>query len=464
MTKSDIFYEIIKKNDKNQTKLQRLNIDKVVMNSKNIEKGDLFVAIRGGNNFVNEALSKGAYAVYDNDGIEVDPDNEDKAFLVEDTVLFIQEFAKKWRENLNLKVIGITGSNGKTSVKDMVYHLLKIKYTGKKTEGNYNNHIGLPFTLLCSEPEDEFIILEMGMSDFNEIDLLGRISSPDISIITNIGESHLEFLKTKENVFKAKTEIIPHTKEMLIINGDDEYLKNIENAQVNIVRVLKKKEKGISQMDSDFYYGDIEFDEEGTDFSLQYHDKICQNLVKRNYRTNILGIHNVLNLVLSIAVAKQFSIEDSLIEKAIMNIIMTDMRFQKIEKGKTIYINDAYNASPMSMRKSLETFSELYNDREKIVVLGDMLELGEQEKKFHEDLYDILTGTVTRKIYLYGPRMRNLYEKLQENRNIEELKNKEIEYFADKEGIKKELGKIGKRKVVLIKASRGMKLEEVIED
>ena len=289
MTKSDIFYEIIKKNDKNQTKLQGLNIDKVVMNSKNIEKGNLFVAIRGGNNFVNEALSKGAYAVYDNDGIEVDPDNEDKAFFVEDTVLFIQEFAKKWRENLNLKVIGITGSNGKTSVKDIVYHLLKIKYTGKKTEGNYNNHIGLPFTLLCSEPEDEFIILEMGMSDFNEIDLLGRISSPDISIITNIGESHLEFLKTKENVFKAKTEIIPHTKEMLIINGDDEYLKNIENAQVNIVRVLKKKEKGISQMDSDFYYGDIEFDEEGTDFSLQYHDKICQNLVKRNYRTNILN-------------------------------------------------------------------------------------------------------------------------------------------------------------------------------
>ena len=102
MTKSDIFYEIIKKNDKNQTKLQGLNIDKVVMNSKNIEKGNLFVAIRGGNNFVNEALSKGAYAVYDNDGIEVDPDNEDKAFFVEDTVLFIQEFAKKWRENLNL--------------------------------------------------------------------------------------------------------------------------------------------------------------------------------------------------------------------------------------------------------------------------------------------------------------------------------------------------------------------------
>lgn len=464
MTKSDIFYDIIKKNNKNWTKLQGLNINKVVMNSKNIKKGDLFIAIRGGNNFVNEALSKGAYAVYDDDRIGIDLDNEDKAFLVEDTVLFIQEFAKKWRENLNLKVIGITGSNGKTTVKDMVYHLLKIKYKGKKTEGNYNNHIGLPFTLLCSEPEDEFIILEMGMSDFNEIDLLGRISSPDISVITNIGESHLEFLKTKENVFKAKTEIIPHTKETLIINGDDVYLKNMEDTQVNIIRVLKKKEEGIYQKDSDFYYGDIEFDEEGTDFLLQYYDKICQYPVKTNYRTNVLGIHNVLNLVLSIAVAKQFSIEDSLIEKAVMNIIMTDMRFQKIEKEETIYINDAYNASPMSMRRSLETFSGLYNDREKIVVLGDMLELGEQEKKFHEDLYDILTETATRRIYLYGPRMRTLYEKLQKNRDTEGLRNKEIEYFVDKEGIKKELKKIGKEKAVLVKASRGMKLEEIIED
>ena len=135
MTKSEIFYSIINRNDKNECKSSGLCIDKVVMNSKEIEKGDLFIAIRGGNNFVNESLLKGAYVVYDNESIKLDVNNKEKAFLVEDSIIFMQEFAKKWRENLNLKVIGITGSNGKTTVKDMIYHLLKSKYKGKKTEG-----------------------------------------------------------------------------------------------------------------------------------------------------------------------------------------------------------------------------------------------------------------------------------------------------------------------------------------
>ena len=206
-----------------------INIKKVLMNSKEVEKDDLFVAIRGGNKFAGEALEKGAYVIYDDENLQIEEKFNKKAFHVKDSIEFLQEFAEKWRKNLNLKVIGITGSNGKTTVKDMIYHLLSVKYKGKKTEGNYNNHIGLPFTLLRAEKDDDFIILEMGMSDFGEIDLLGKISSPDISVITNIGESHLEFLKTKKNVFKAKTEIVPHTRETLVINGDDEYLKDIDD-------------------------------------------------------------------------------------------------------------------------------------------------------------------------------------------------------------------------------------------
>lgn len=332
MTKSEIFYSIVNRNDKNECKSSGLCIDKVVMNSKEIEKGDLFIAIRGGNNFVNEALLKGAYVVYDNESIKLDENNKEKAFLVEDSIIFMQEFAKKWRENLNLKVIGITGSNGKTTVKDMIYHLLKSKYQGKKTEGNYNNHIGLPFTLLCSEVEDEFIILEMGMSDFNEIDLLGQISSPNISVITNIGESHLEFLKTKENVFKAKTEIIPHIKETLIINGDDEYLRNVVSDKIRIIKVLRKEKNNLLCEKMNFYYGDISFNEIETNFSLDYFGQICQSSVKRSYKTNVLGEHNILNLTIAIAVAKQFGIEDKIIEENVKNIAMTEMRFQKIEK------------------------------------------------------------------------------------------------------------------------------------
>jgi UDP-N-acetylmuramoyl-tripeptide--D-alanyl-D-alanine ligase len=201
-------------------------INKVVMNSKEVEKNNLFVAIRGGNAYANEALEKGAFVIYDDNTINLN--SNPNSFLVDDSVKFMQKLAHQWRNTLNIKIIGITGSNGKTTVKDMVFQLLSTKYKGKKTEGNYNNHIGLPFTLLRSEKNDDFMVLEMGMSDFGEIELLAKISEPNIGIITNIGDSHLEFLKTRENVFKAKTEMLPFLKETLIINSDDEYLSKID--------------------------------------------------------------------------------------------------------------------------------------------------------------------------------------------------------------------------------------------
>ena len=213
-----------------------------------------------------------------------------------------------------------------------------------------------------------------------------------------------------------------------------------------------------------FYYGDISFNEIETNFSLDYFGQICQSSVKRSYKTNVLGEHNILNLTIAIAVAKQFGIEDKIIEENVKNIAMTEMRFQKIEKKDTVYINDAYNASPMSMKKSLETFSKLYNNKEKVVVLGDMLELGENERELHRDIFDILLNINTNKIYLYGPRMASLYEKLEKNKNIKEFLNKDIKYFENKMEIKKELEKISKEKAVLLKASRGMKLEDIIED
>ena len=452
-----------------------INIKKVLMNSKEVKKDDLFVAIRGGNKFVGEALEKGAYVIYDDENLQIEEKFKKKAFHVKDSVEFLQKFAEKWRKSLNLKVIGITGSNGKTTVKDMIYHLLSVKYKGKKTEGNYNNHIGLPFTLLRAEKDDDFIILEMGMSDFGEIDLLGKISSPDISVITNIGESHLEFLKTKKNVFKAKTEIVPHTRETLVINGDDEYLKDIDesNLKKKGLKTIKILNMGNNENDKEnigatagqnnnFYYGDIDFNEIEASFSLKYFDENCKKWIQKSYNTNVLGEHNILNLTIAISVAKQMALEDNDIEKAIKDIVLTNMRFQIITKGKTTYINDAYNASPMSMKKSLETFSKIYNDREKIVVIGDMLELGEQEAELHASIFDVIENTNLSKLYLYGPRMRFLYDRIKENSDNENIKNIETEYFESKELIKEKLEQIKNEKVILIKASRGMKLEDVI--
>ena len=462
MDKNNIFCNLI--NCKCESSF--INIKKVLMNSKEVEKDDLFVAIRGGNKFAREALEKGAYVIYDDENLQIEEKFKKKAFHVKDSIEFLQQFAEKWRKNLNLKVIGITGSNGKTTVKDMIYHLLSVKYKGKKTEGNYNNHIGLPFTLLRAEKGDDFIILEMGMSDFGEIDLLGKISSPDISVITNIGESHLEFLKTKKNVFKAKTEIVPHTRETLVINGDDEYLKDIAESDlkkkglktVKILNIGNNKEniRDIAERNNNFYYGDIDFNEIEAGFSLKYFDENSKKWIQKAYNTNVLGEHNILNLTIAISVAKQMALEDNDIEKAIKNIVLTNMRFQIIAKGKTTYINDAYNASPMSMKKSLETFSKIYNDREKIAVIGDMLELGEEEAELHASIFDVIVNINLNKLYLYGPRMRFLYDKIKENSDNENIKNIETEYFESKEQIKDE-------KVILIKASRGMKLEDVME-
>ena len=182
----------------------------------------------------------------------------------------------------------------------------------------------------------------------------------------------------------------------------------------------------------------------------------------------------MLNLVMAIAVAKQFGMEDKIIGEAVKNIGLTGMRFQIIENGNTTYINDAYNASPMSMEKSLETFSQIYNDRLKIVVLGDMLELGENELKLHSNLFDTIKNTKFDKLYLFGKRMKSLFEKIKENvddknlnnENLEinkALKNGKFEHFDEKKKIKEKIRQISEKKAVLLKASRGMKLEEIIE-
>ena len=466
--KTKVFYEVLglesKKNEN-----RKIEINRVVMNSKEIKNKDLFVAIRGGNNFVNEALEKEAYVVYDNKNVIIDEKFKDNVFLVNDSILFLQQFAKKWREALNLKIIGITGSNGKTTVKDIIYHLLRKKYKVKKTEGNYNNHIGLPFTMLRAEENDDFMILEMGMSGFGEIELLGEIAYPDVSIITNIGESHLEFLKTKANVFRAKTEILPYTKKALIINGDDEYLKEIEHIknkfgeEVKIVKVLDMRKNEFVENTFDFYYDNIKFDEVEANFDLKYFGKKCRQNVERHYKTNLLGEHNILNEVLAIAVTKQFGMENAYIEKELKNIELTNMRFQKIEIENKLYINDAYNAAPDSMKKSLETFSEIFNNVEKIAVLGDMLELGEKEKEYHAELWKNIQKAQIDKIYLFGERMKVLYEKLLEKQQFVGIKEKEVIYFENKQDIIDKINENNNKKAILVKASRGIRLEEIIK-
>ena len=389
-------------------KIDILDYDfKVTMDSRKSDKNTLFFAINKGNEYAKEAENKGAFVIYDNKNIEIE-----NGFLVENTVKFMQEFAKEYRDKKDFVVIGITGSNGKTTVKDILYSVLVDK--GEKvykTQGNYNNHIGMPYTILSAKDEDKYLLLEMGMSALGEIDLLASIAKPDYSIITNIGQSHLEYLKTEENVFKAKSEIIKHTKKIVFVNGEDKYLSTLSGE--NIFKVIKEYTK-----------------------------------------TNLFGEHNQVNISIVKSLLEKIGFKDLNFE----NIRLTSGRYQEIE-GKYRYINDAYNASPLSMSASILTFSGMYNEDYKIIVLGDMLELGDNEVKFHENIsYDLDKAKYDR-LYLYGTRMKYLYKKLKD------LEYVNVYWFEDKEEIKKDINniKVNKKITILLKGSRGMRMEDVME-
>ena len=409
-------------------------INNVLINSSEVRENDVFIAIRGGNSYIQEAAEKGAYVIYD-DKTKKTP--YPKAFLVNDSIKFLQKFAENWRNILDLKIIGITGSNGKTTVKDIIYQLLSTKYKGKKTEGNLNNHIGLPVSLLRAENSDDFLVLEMGMSGFGEIDLLAAIAKPDYGIITNIGDSHLEFLGSRENVFKAKSEIIKHVKAKMFLNGDDPFLGDLPGIKVS----------ADGKSTADYRARNINLSGDGTKFDLN------EGLT---LETNLIGEHNILNLLFGIAISEEFGIKTEDLADEFKNIKLTAMRFQKIENGNIIYINDAYNASPISMEKAILTFSDIYNDRYKVVILGDMLELGEKDAEFHEELEKILRNTKQNEILLYGSLMKNLYEK---------IKDMNVFHFDEKSFIREKLrGHNSEKLAVLLKGSRGMRLEEIIEE
>lgn len=412
---------------------EQLNLDKIeniIMDSRKVQKGDLFFAINNGNKYINEVLEKGASIVVADNYLGDDK----RVFKVLNTVEFMQKFAKEYREALGLKVIAITGSNGKTTTKDMIYSVLSRKYRTKKTEGNYNNHIGLPFTILQLEEKDEVVVLEMGMSGFGEIDLLSSIAKPDIGVITNIGDSHLEFLKTRENVFKAKTELLNYvSSENTYIIGDDQYLKNVVGNKIGFNR------------ENNFVIEDFIDSNDGMSFKVE----------NSEYTLNLNGKHNALNAGMAIAIGKRFDLTSEEIKEGLKNLHLTPMRFQKIEKEDLIYINDAYNASPISMEYSLNTFDKLYNNMKKIVVLGDMLELGEKEIEFHREIIEKALSIKCDKIYLYGERMKKAYDLLE--------KNDKIRCFNNKEDIVKLIANEIEKIAVLLKGSRGMKLEEIIK-
>ena len=432
------FSEILKREKLNELLFEefskKVQIKNVVMDSRKVTEGSLFFAINNGNSYVKDVLDKGvSLVIADNTDVK-----DERIVKVSNTIATMQDLATKYRKKLDIQVIGITGSNGKTTTKDIVYSLLSAKAKTLKTEGNYNNHIGLPYTLLNVTDEEKFVVLEMGMSSLGEIRRLGEISSPDYAIITNIGDSHIEFLKTRDNVFKAKTELLEFVnKENTFVCGDDGYLAKLDVNRIGF------NDNNTHKIES------YEFSDRGSKFVLD----------GKEYKISLLGKHNISNTAIAIELAKKIGLTDEEIQSGLKEIKISNMRFQEIKIGEDIYINDAYNASPTSMKAAIDTLNEIYNDKYKIAILGDMLELGENEVDYHIDVLNYLLDKKIKLIYLYGERMKKAYDIFMKSKS-EEYR---FWYYPTKEGIVESLKNIRMEKVILLKASRGTALEDIIK-
>lgn len=436
------------------SKFETVVVKGVSIDTRKIEEANLFVPFKGenvdGHQFVRNAIEKGAAAALWDINVP-NPPEDIPVIVVEDPLLALQSLANHYRHELDLKVVGITGSNGKTTTKDIVANLLSVKYRVHKTQGNYNNHIGLPLTILSLPQDSEVAVLEMGMSGFGEIELLSEISQPDAAIITNIGESHLQDLGSREGIAKAKLEIVKGLKSdgLFAYYGDEPLLQDgVQELNLKHVETFGRSENNT------IYPTKIQMNNQGSFFetSLAYGE---------TFFLPVLGIHNIHNALAGILIARKFGLSIDDMKEGLRSLKLTQMRMEMVagKKGESI-INDAYNASPTSMKAAIQLVSELEGFHTKILVLGDMLELGDQEEEFHQEIGQLINPEKVQHVFTFGPLGGYISKGALENFSPDRVHS-----FTDKDCLTKELSSfISGEELVLFKASRGMKLEEVIDE
>lgn len=414
------------------------------INTKEIKKDDIFVGIKGetndGSNFYLDALEKGAKGVIISKGICKEKVEGKFIIEVDDTTKALQQIAAYKRDNINIPVIGITGSVGKTSTKDMISSVISTKYKVCKTKGNLNNHLGVPLTIL-SLKDEEVLVVEMGMNHLGEISVLSKIARPDISVITNVGTAHIGNLGSRENILKAKLEILDGMNNgKLIINNDNDMLHSwYLNNRDNVLTV------GINN-ESDYMASNIKYGEH-TSFNYNGND----------ITVKVGGEAFVYNALMGIAVGKLLNIDLEDIKKGIYNLELTKMRLEivKSQNDFTI-INDCYNANYDSMKSSITYLSKM-NGNKKIAVLGDMLELGSYSKELHMNVGKVLNENNIDIVILVGE-LSKYIAKTADNGN-----NMVIMCKDNKEAADKVLSLANKDDIILIKASNSMNFKEIFE-
>lgn len=433
----------------NNEKFEDLVINDVSIDTRTLNQDDLYIPIIGenfdGHKFIDSAIMKGAKAIFSEQGKFVKDDFP--IIYVNDTTEALQEFSSKYRQSLDIKIIAITGSNGKTSTKDLISKILEEKYTVSKTIGNLNNHIGLPLTLLKFNKDTNIGVVEMGTDGFGQIEVLSKIARPDIAIITNIGDSHLEELKTKENIAKEKLHIIDYLAEdgVFYYNLDDPIL-------TSEYKKLNKNIRDISfgkDPKADYRLNIIESNNKGSLFTLN--DDF--------YNLTLIGKHQVYNASVAIAVAEEMGIEEDKIKHALLENEASSMRTELMNMNGFDILNDSYKSNPQSLLTALDTLSILDGYRNKIAILGDMLELGENEEELHRNIGRQIDPNNLDYLLLFGPLSKYIYEEA-----VKVMGENRVFYFDNKDKlVDKAKYIIKKGDIVLVKASRSMHLEEIIE-
>lgn len=423
----------------------------VTIDSRKVSKGDIFIAIKGenfdGHKFVKGAVDSGAKLCIIHDKTICENLNEEdiSIILVNDTKRALLDLASYYISTLNIKVVGITGSTGKTSTKDLMAAALSERYKVFKTQGNFNNDIGLPLMIFKLDRTHEVAILEMGMSNLGEIDTLAKVAKPSIGVITNIGTSHLENLKTRENILKAKLEITNNfTKDnVLVINADNDMLQDYYTEKYKIVKI------GIDN-DYNFEGCRIIINKDSIEFGVKENGNESDATIK----VPVPGKHNVLNSLLAIAVARELNVTYEEIQRGMHNLEATSMRLDVIKVNNYTIINDAYNASPDSMEAALDVLKQ-YNGR-KIAILGTMKELGDDSPRAHEQVGAYTKSSGVDLLFTLGE-FNDSFKRGYGSKNFMA--------FNSMEKLICELKKVIKEgDVLLIKASRSMKFENIIQE
>lgn len=423
---------------------------KVSIDSRRVNTGDIFFALEGenfdGHNYLQGAIEKGAkLCIVHHEAIDLNKIPKDTSIIkVRNTREALLDLARYYRNKLKIKVIGITGSTGKTSTKDLVAAVLSEKYKVFKTEGNYNNEVGLPLMIFNLDNSYDVAVLEMGMSNLGEIETLAKVADPHIGIITNVGLSHIENLKTRENILKAKMEITTffNSNNTLIINADNDMLRTVNSIKYKTVKI------GIEN-DYNFKGSRIIISNDHIKFNVIENGSEIQTQIE----VNVPGKHNVLNSLLAIAVARELGLNYEEIAHGIKNLEFTSMRLDIIDCGKYIVINDAYNASPDSMEAAIDVLKN-YQGKRKIAVLGTMKELGHEAYDAHMKVGQYAKKCDVDLLFTVG----EFNEAFAQGFGLDNI----LTFHTQEELLECLSTKIEEGDVILVKASRSMKFENIV--